>query len=257
MDKTSKKRWYDIALLIALFLLTSSLPFSLFIANAEIAYWLKVSLRILFLVFAYFYIKKNSLEKPRLSKPGKECFLFLPFILICFSNFFAAWIDNQTVNTVSSPLPLLKDALFYMLVSLGEELVFRVVLFSEFKKGHSFWKAVLLSSIIFALPHLLNASSWATLGMAAIQTVYSFLLGILLCFLYETSNNIILPIVLHFLFDFMNDALVGALYPLYWNLAFYLTNAVVALLLIVYFLCVCRFFFKDKRLGKSKEGKAS
>ena len=125
-QENSKKRWYDIALLVAVFLLTCSMPFSLFIKDENIVYWLKVSLRFAFLVFAFFYIKKNNLEKSHFDKPSKTSWLFLPFILICFSNFFAAWVDHQTINDITSPIPLLKDALFYLLVALGEELVFQI-----------------------------------------------------------------------------------------------------------------------------------
>jgi membrane protease YdiL (CAAX protease family) len=246
-EASSKKRWYDIALLLAIFLLTCSIPFSLFIKDTNIVYWLKVSLRLVFLVFAFFYVEKNQLEKPRFEKPSKASWLFLPFLLMCFSNFFAAWIDGQTANEITSPIPLLKDALFYLLVALGEEYVFRSVIYPEFKKGRPLWKAMLYSSLVFALPHLFNATSWSTLGMSALQMVYSFLLGILLCALYETSSNIILPIALHFLFDFLNDALVGTLYPLPWDLAFYLSNVIVAIGLAIYFVFLYYLlFYKNK-----------
>ena len=52
--------------------------------------------------------------------------------------------------------------------------------------------------------------------------------------MYLTTKNILLPMILHYLFNFLNSCLVIELYPLDWNLPFFLINGAVALFGISY-----------------------
>ena len=227
--------------------MTSSLPFSLFIPDPELVYWLNIVLRLAFFLFALFFLRKSCLARPAFTKPEKRTLLLSPFLLLCLSNFVVAWIQGSPATGTVSLIPLLKAALFYLLVAVGEELVFRAVVYSEFRKRWPLWKAVVISSLIFALPHLLNATSWAGLGASAIQVGYSFFLGLLLAAVYEASGNIIWAIAIHFLFDFLNGYLASQLFPLPWDLTFYVTNVLVYVSLALYFLLIRLAIFRKEK----------
>ena len=249
MEERPKANLSGVVIFVAVFLLTSSFPFSLIFPDLELVYWLNIACRLAFFPFAFLFLRKRFLPRPSFAKPAKRIWLFGPFLLLCLSNFLVAWIQGLPGLKMASPAPLLKAALFYLLVAVGEELVFRVVVYSECKKKWSLWKAALVSSLVFALPHLLNATSWATLGTSALQVVYSFFLGLLLSIIYEASGNILWAMAFHFIFDFVNGSLVSSLFPLPWDAAFYVTNALVSAGMFLYFLLIRPILFdKEKPL---------
>ena len=73
---------------------------------------------------------------------------------------------------------------------LVEELVFRGLIHSRLRKAVSFWPAALISAALFGLA-LLNA----------IQSVYTFILGILLAFLFEKSGSLLGSLICHMAFN--------------------------------------------------------
>jgi len=247
MEERVKTRTGDLFIFVAVFLLTSSVPFSLFIPDSELVYWLNIALRLSFFPFAFIFLRKSGLVRPGLAKPDKRILLLSPFLLLCLSNFLVVWIQELPRVEINSPVPLLKDALFYLLVAVGEEMVFRAVVYTECKRKLPLWKAVVISSLAFALPHLLNATSWVTLGVSTLQVIYSFFLSLVLSIVYEVGGNILWPVALHFLFDFLNGSLASSLFPLPWDVTFYVTNVVVSVALLLYFLLVRRVLFRKEK----------
>ena len=247
MEKKIQTKTIDLIIFVAVFLLTSSIPFSLFIPDPEVVYWLNIVLRLSFFPFAFFFLRKRDLAKPTFAKPDKRIFLLIPFLLLCLSNFVVAGIQGLPSVEITSPTSLLQAVLFYFLVAVGEELVFRAVVYTECKTKWPLWKAAVISSLAFALPHLLNATSWATLGTSALQVLYSFFLGLLLSIIYEASGNIVWAIVFHFLFDFLNGYLVSSLFPLPWDVTFYVANVLFAVALVLYFLLVRPVLFRKEK----------
>ena len=94
---------------------------------------------------------------------------------------------------------LLKTSLFdnnhnliVTLISTGligpiiEELMFRGIIYNELKNKYSNMKAILITTIFFAVIH-----------MNIIQILYAFALGFILIFVYEKYKNIKAPIILH------------------------------------------------------------
>ena len=83
-------------------------------------------------------------------------------------------------------------AVFTMAVlpAVVEELIFRGVIFKEFKK-HNVILAILASSLMFAAFHL-----------TLVQFVYQFILGVVLAFVYMRTGNLIHAIILHFVNNF-------------------------------------------------------
>lgn len=67
-----------------------------------------------------------------------------------------------------------------------EEILFRYILYNRIKKRFSVRKSIFISSLIFGIMHL-----------QPIKSIYAFILGIFLSFIYERKKNIIAPILVH------------------------------------------------------------
>lgn len=85
--------------------------------------------------------------------------------------------------------------IFYavLLGPICEELTFRGLTMYYASKGFSFWTANIIQSCMFAIFH-----------MNIIQGIYAFLIGIVLGYIYHITSSIIVPIVLHILFNGMS-----------------------------------------------------
>lgn len=81
-----------------------------------------------------------------------------------------------------------------VLPPLTEEIVFRGVLYSSFKKLLSLWPAVLLTSLLFAAGHLAEGGSGGPLYIAAIDT---FTLSLILIYLREKTGRLWASMTLH------------------------------------------------------------
>lgn len=78
---------------------------------------------------------------------------------------------------------------------LGEEVLFRGYLFSGLRKVWRFWPAMLVTSLLFGAPHLLESDK-GLLWSGAIET---FVLSVFLCFLRERTGALYAGILLHML----------------------------------------------------------
>jgi membrane protease YdiL (CAAX protease family) len=77
----------------------------------------------------------------------------------------------------------------------GEEILFRGYLFTGLRKVWRFWPAMLVTSLMFGAPHLLEADH-GLLWSGAIET---FVLSIFLCFLRERTGALYAGILVHML----------------------------------------------------------
>ena len=73
-----------------------------------------------------------------------------------------------------------------IVIPVGEELMFRGILFKRFRERQGFWYSAICSSVFFAFMHT-----------NTIQTVYAFLLGLMLSYLYEKFGSFKAPALLH------------------------------------------------------------
>lgn len=104
--------------------------------------------------------------------------------------------------------------LFILETALGvvfEELLFRGVIqnklieYYEFR-GKSVWGALVISSLIFGLTHILNliGQPYFVIGTLT-QVIYTFSLGILIGCVYWRSGNIWIAFLLHFIFNILGS----------------------------------------------------
>lgn len=99
---------------------------------------------------------------------------------------FASAEYQQTAESMYSVSFLVELLVFGVVSPLAEEMMFRGVMYRRYRETRSFYYGVVWSSVFFALIHT-----------NTVQMIYTFLLGILLCYVYEKFGSIKAPILLH------------------------------------------------------------
>lgn len=94
-------------------------------------------------------------------------------------------VNIPSLNTISSIL--LAILIICIMPALGEEIVFRGVCNSSFKEYGGII-TIFTSGLMFSLSHFNLA-----------QTIYQFFLGVFLSYLYLKTQNLLMPILIHFL----------------------------------------------------------
>lgn len=93
----------------------------------------------------------------------------------------------QVLYAAGFPIQL---AVLGVLIPVSEEMMFRGILFKRFRERQGFWYSAICSSVFFAFMHT-NMT----------QTVYAFLLGLILAYLYEKIGSLKAPVLLHILMN--------------------------------------------------------
>lgn len=93
---------------------------------------------------------------------------------------------QQTAQTLYAAGFPMQAAVLGILIPVSEEMMFRGVLFKRFRERQGFWYSAVCSSVFFAFMHT-NVT----------QTIYAFLLGLMLSYLYEKTGSIKAPVLLH------------------------------------------------------------
>lgn len=143
----------------------------------------------------------------RMDHCGKSFFVILPAILISINNFpIVAFLDGRAVLTESASRVFL-FLLECICIGFFEEIVFRgifLILFLQLmkKRQWSTLKAILLSSFVFGLSHMINIFAGVSIGDTILQMGYSFLLGMLWSVMFLKTRNIWLVMLLHATYNF-------------------------------------------------------
>jgi membrane protease YdiL (CAAX protease family) len=173
---------------------SAQLAQSVSIVFAELAYILPV---VLILVWKRASWKYLGFGKFALSTLGIGCgMLVVGYGIIIVHNFILTLlgIDPQgkeifnIFNSIKSPVWLFLAAV--IVAPVVEEIFFRGFLFQGFRKRYGWLPALLLSSFIFAAAHLDLAS-----------LIPTFILGIILTYMYHRSNSLWPGIIFHFLIN--------------------------------------------------------
>ena len=92
----------------------------------------------------------------------------------------------------------------FLVVAVGEEIVFRGVLFRWIDERFGFWWAMAISGVVFGFAHLMNdgASVWSSTAIALEA-------GLLLAAAYKWSGNLWLPIGIHWAWNFTQGNIFG------------------------------------------------
>jgi hypothetical protein len=234
-----KNKILSILLLVFIFIASISFPFDLMIKDDNLIKILQIILKFIFLIFMFYYGKKEHLFSLSWMRK-KENYLLIPLFLSCFCNFYFLIFNLVDFNLSLEVNTFFIDLIFIFLTSLIEEILFRDVIQNNLPIKNSLLK-ILLSAAIFGLFHIINfLSSFNPSDLLMI--IYTLLMGLVLGYLYEMSKNISYNIIYHFLFNLCNDCLFVMCYQGEWNISFYL-NAVIVSVITGFYLIISYFIF--------------
>ncbi len=102
-------------------------------------------------------------------------------------------------------MPSIVSICVCLMAGISEEGLYRGVVASYVMRQtitkKKIWPTMLISSILFALIHLLNILVGAPIDMTLFQVLSAFVLGLFLCALFLRSGSLIPPIIFHALYD--------------------------------------------------------
>lgn len=151
-------------------------------------------------------------------------------------NWISMW-DVDTVNIDSSVVIL--DAIGAIIFApIIEELIFRGILFNRLKIRVGIFAAMIISSFLFAIGHEFGGITSA------------FLFGMCMCILYLKTDNILIPMSVHFINNVVATILsvfsidiIMAQMP--WLVPFLILSIIGTILLIKYIIQECRKIKKE------------
>ena len=93
---------------------------------------------------------------------------------------------------------------FFLTIAVGEEILFRGIVFRMIDVRWNTWMAMIISTLIFGLVHIVNpgATWWSTLAIALES-------GLLLGAAYKYSGTLWLPIGIHWAWNYMQGNVFG------------------------------------------------
>ena len=192
----------------------------------------------------------------RFNRPFLKSLLVIIFGLIVAVNNFPiiAYFDNRAAITE----PIYTVYVFIIeCISIGffEEIIFRGVILllllqklPKTKKG--MYMAIVISSAIFGLIHLINLFSGAGFGATILQIGYSFLMGMMWAVVYLKTKNIWMSVLLHSTYNFFGLVLfrLGYVNGRYDNVTIIIT--VILALIVATYMVYASYKIDTKELGK-------
>ena len=137
----------------------------------------------------------------------------------------------------------LANIAFILATAVTEEFIFRKIVLDNLPVKNSLLK-VMISAAIFGLFHIVTFLSTYN-PFDLLQIVYTAGLGMILGFFYEYGNNIVVPVVLHFLYNFMNTY-VFSLYTIDETGLTYFLVAIIDAVVVAGYICLIYFLFIKK-----------
>ncbi|MCF8002310.1 MAG: CPBP family intramembrane metalloprotease [Halanaerobiales bacterium] len=128
----------------------------------------------------------------------KEKIIFIPLFILGFMPLLAGIRSNLSFQAIIYLL------IYMAIVAFVEETIFRGIILKILIKK-SYIKAIIGSSFLFSLAHILNTLQSNNLKMIIIQISYAFIIGMILSILVIRTNNIILPIIFHYINNIMTS----------------------------------------------------
>lgn len=177
----------------------------------------------------------NIMQKPFLY----SLLVSLPFFAVAINNLPIIALIRGDAYVLQPMEIILLFAVVCFSVGLFEEMLFRGLLLPYFinraessKKG--LFKAVVLSSALFGLIHILNIFYGMGAGAAVLQTGYSFLIGAMLAVLLLKTKNIWLCVIIHAVYNFCGLLVTELGGGKLWDVPTIIITTVLAVIVFVY-----------------------
>ncbi len=97
------------------------------------------------------------------------------------------------------------------MVGIGEEMLFRGLIFTAFKENRGVYVGMLVSAFIFGFLHCTNMFAGAELGATLMQMVSAGLSGVVSAWIFYKTENVIPTMICHWFWDM--SLLVGMYVP--------------------------------------------
>ena len=200
-------------LILAIFSIGGSYAYVLLTNGMELPIYADLLVaQLLILLPAWGYTKKEhinlykEIRHRRLHFGALLCLVGITLLsmpLLSFLNLFSSlFVPNAAAGLAEQMTggPGWMNILFLAVIpAFSEEFVFRGVFFHGYR-SHGFWKAALMSGLIFRLMHL-NFNQFS----------YGFVLGVIFAAVVEASGSIYASMAIHFLINFQSAQAINAL----------------------------------------------
>ena len=239
----------DILIYLLLFICIISLPVGWLKLPLLYELIILIGVRLLLLGIFIYKICKNKI-KVFGNCAIKELLIFLPFFLICFSNIFASLFGGGFLLSETTILILFLQIFLCLLSAILEEIVFRLFIHNSLD-NYSPLKRIIVGAFIFAICHFINVLNVRSINgfiNLLLQTLYTFGLGLVLGFIYEYSHSLTFVVILHFVFNLLNDILYRFFGGYTTRLAFILTAVGITVLAAAYGITLYIFKFRKKEI---------
>ena len=127
--------------------------------------------------------------------------LFIVSALVAASAFLLRMYFAKETYTFANALTansILLEIWYQCRTVLTEELLCRGVLLYMLIKKAGQTKAVIISSVVFAVLHWINAGVWGNITQMMIVFGFTFAMGLLLAFAYARTFSLLIPFAIHF-----------------------------------------------------------
>ena len=250
------KNVINIIIVLAIYLTIITFPTYLFTSDFTVLYGIELSLRIGYLIFIVVFTILTKMFKTYTGKTRfTNVFLLLPLFFVAFFNIF--YLAVVTKSSIPNPL----DAVFkndgnntyeilkflsIIVMVVEEEILFRFIIQRNINVGHKIVR-ILITSSLYALSFffaLLYDNRGIIPPLELFSVLFAYGIGIILGFLYEYTNNLLVPITFSLIHTVCNEMLykisiTNANYKLYLTVVFFALGAA-AYLSIFYFLMLKR-----------------
>jgi len=108
--------------------------------------------------------------------------------------------SNEIISfLIGTDLGLLLTTISMIITSVSEEIAYRGLLYNALDKAYGSNLAILGSSIVFGLSHF---------DLTGVYMFVTFLLGLILSYIYKKKRNLLVVIIMHFLNNFLGMLVV-------------------------------------------------
>lgn len=245
----TKSKLLDTLIIILFYIGFSSIPFNLFGVSNVLVLIFSILAQLLIFFLIRLVLKKSPLKFKDRKHNKTNILLFIPVFLLCFSNYFTLF-HPDIYFAFDFDFTIFLKIVLSLCVAFNEEYIFRMILIDNLDDSEKPIIKIIIAASIFAAAHLTHFFS--TFNPIKLTIVgYTFFLGIILGMLYIYGGSFWYCVLFHFLYNVINGDFGESIKGGDNDLAYYLINISVGLVIAAYLLII--YFLKFHKKDKKKE----
>lgn len=197
--------------------------------------WLLVIGTLLYYAVRYKSISVLGFRSSNLGS-SKKLLFYIPLLVIAFSHFVAGFAADLSIGLFTANLFLTLS------IGMAEEIYFRGII-CRIWIDKSKAKAVVISSVLFGICHLMNIAGGAAVLTTTLQICFAVIYGFVFALIFIRAGSLIPCILFHALHDMCS--FISAEGSTTMNV---ILGAAQTLILVMYFI----YLVKDELVGKKK-----